>query len=343
MKILGIEFAPLYLPLERRLQTLAVLFYVLLFLQTFSIIGFFLFFYLLFTKYFWLSIFYATWYFIDFNRPYSGGRKVAWSRTWSIWKYFKDYFPVKLIKTVDLDPNQNYIFGISPHGVMSFSAMVNFGTDATDFPNLFPGLEPHLITLNGQFYSPLMREFFMMCGACACEEKSLKYILSNKGRCQKKGQVCALLIGGARESNEAYPGNYKFILNRRKGFVRIALETGANLVPVISFGENDAYNTVEVKRGSLIQKIQKFAKKYLNIGLPIIRGRGIFIYNFGLLPYRVPIHTIVGKPIPVKRVEHPTDEQIKKLHEQYIFELLELFEENKIKYLKNPDTKIEIC
>lgn len=198
MKIFGIEFAPLYLPLKRRLQTLAVLFYVLLFLQAFSIIGFFLFFYILFTKFYWISLLYAFWYYIDFDRPFSGGRKVSWSRSWSIWRHFRDYFPIKLIKTVDLDPNENYIFGISPHGVMCFSSMVNFATNATDFPILFPGLEPHLITLNGQFYSPLMREFFMMCGACACEEKSLKHILTNKKRCEKKGQVCALLIGGAR-------------------------------------------------------------------------------------------------------------------------------------------------
>lgn len=198
MKLLGIEFAPLCLPLERRLQTLCVLFYVFLFLQFVSLIGFSLFFYFLFTKYYWISIIYILWYFLDYQRPFKGGRKVAWSRQWVIWKYFRDYFPIELVKTTDLDPNKNYIFGVSPHGVMCFSSMINFGTDATRFSELFPGLEPHLITLNGQFFSPLMREFFMMCGACACEEKSLRYILENKGRCKQKGQVCALLVGGAR-------------------------------------------------------------------------------------------------------------------------------------------------
>ncbi|CAF0710190.1 unnamed protein product [Brachionus calyciflorus] len=342
MQFLGIEFAPLSLPFERRLQTLSVLFYVFLFLQGLSLIGFSLFIYLLFTNYYWISLIYGLWYYLDNDTPYKGGRKFPWSRTWSLWKYFRDYFPIKLVKTADLDPNKNYIFGISPHGVMCFSSLINFATDATNFPDLFPGLEPHLITLNGQFFSPLMREFFMLCGSCACEEQSLKYILFNKGQCKQKGQVCALLVGGARESNEAYPGTYRLVLKRRKGFIRIALETGASLVPVLTFGENDAYKTVVVKDGSFIQKVQAFAKRYLNIGLPIITGRGIFNYNFGIMPYRVPMVTIVGKPIEVEKTENPTEDQINELQKKYIDDLVNLFETNKDKYLTNKNTNIEI-
>lgn len=32
-------------------------------------------------------------------------------RHWSIWKHLAVYFPVKLIKTTDLDPSKRYIFG----------------------------------------------------------------------------------------------------------------------------------------------------------------------------------------------------------------------------------------
>lgn len=31
---------------------------------------------------------------------------------------FSDYFPVKIVKTVDLPPTQNYLFGVFPHGVI---------------------------------------------------------------------------------------------------------------------------------------------------------------------------------------------------------------------------------
>lgn len=72
---------------------------------------------------------------------------------------------------------------------MCFSAFANFGSDATGFSTKFPGLTPHLITLNVQFRSPLQREFLMLNGTCCAEERGLKYILENKGRCKDKGQV----------------------------------------------------------------------------------------------------------------------------------------------------------
>lgn len=199
MKVLGVELAPLHIPRERRLQTLVVTLYVLLFLQVLSLIGFGLLIYtFVYTRFYWLSLLYVAWYVYDMNKPHTGGRVSIWARNWTVWKYFRDFFPIELVKTADLDSKKNYIMGISPHGVMCFSAFINFGTEATGFSNKFPGLSPHLITLNGQFYSPLMREFFMMCGSCGASRDSLLHILNNKGSCEKKGQVCALLVGGAR-------------------------------------------------------------------------------------------------------------------------------------------------
>lgn len=31
---------------------------------------------------------------------------------------FTDYFPVKIVKTVDLPPTKNYLFAVYPHGVI---------------------------------------------------------------------------------------------------------------------------------------------------------------------------------------------------------------------------------
>jgi hypothetical protein len=188
-KALGIEFAPLNIPLERRKQTFAVMFFVWLFLQGLSLLGFILFVYLLFTRFFWISGLYAVWYYLDRDRCHTGGRRNKWVREWRLWKYLADYFPVELVKTVDLDPRRNYIFGVHPHGVMCFSTFANFSTEATGFSSKFPGLTSHLITLNGQFASPISRELFMTSGACCAEEKGLKYILENKGNCKPKGQV----------------------------------------------------------------------------------------------------------------------------------------------------------
>lgn len=50
-----------------------------------------------------------------------------------------------------------------------------------------------------------------------------------------------VLVGGAKEAFYSRPGNYQIILKSRKGFIKIALKTGASLVPVFSFGEVDVY------------------------------------------------------------------------------------------------------
>lgn len=58
----------------------------------------------------------------------------------------------------------------------------------------------------------------------------------------------------------------------------------------------------------------------------------MFQYNFGLLPYRKPITTIVGKPIDVELTPNPTQEQIDALHQTYMDAVQELFYAHKDKY-----------
>jgi len=80
------------------------------------------------------------------------------------WEYLRDYFPLRLEKTVDLDPNNTYIFCVFPHGVLSAGAFTSFATDANNFSNLFPGLRPYLVTLAGHFITPFIRELSLALG-----------------------------------------------------------------------------------------------------------------------------------------------------------------------------------
>ena len=50
-----------------------------------------------------------------------------------------DYFPVSVVKTADLDPGRNYLFGSHPHGVVCFGAFMSFVVDNPQFRELFPG------------------------------------------------------------------------------------------------------------------------------------------------------------------------------------------------------------
>lgn len=51
----------------------------------------------------------------------------------------------------------------------------------------------------------------------------------------------------------------------------------------------------------------------------------------------------VGKPIEVKQISQPSQEEVDKLHQHYIDELCKLFEAHKLKYNVPEDQHLEFC
>ena len=88
---LGIKWAPLNIPFERRKQTAAVLFFLLLATCSIGIacgIGYLLLFH---TKDGWiLTSLYLAWWAYDFNTCNMGGRRWNWFRNFFLWKYCCD-------------------------------------------------------------------------------------------------------------------------------------------------------------------------------------------------------------------------------------------------------------
>ena len=98
-------------------------------------------------------ILYLSWVFlIDWKTPERGGRDLLrnFARRLAIFKYIKDYYPMTLVKTSELDPQTNYIFGYHPHGLFTEGASIGIGTDACGFGEKFPGIIPHLAVHSGK-------------------------------------------------------------------------------------------------------------------------------------------------------------------------------------------------
>ncbi|XP_071951810.1 2-acylglycerol O-acyltransferase 2-B-like [Antedon mediterranea] len=333
----GKTFAPLNIPLHRRIETFVVAIYCVLFL--FGGFGFlFLSFYLWWTSYWWLSALYYSWMYYDWNSSMEGGRRWEFVMKWPMWHYMANFYPMKLHKTAELDIDNNYLMGFHPHGVMSHGAWVHFGTEGTNFSGLFPGIRRTLLTLRGHFYFPVIRELLLMHAICDVSRTSLDFILGKSG----KGNAAVIVIGGAIESLNARPNLHKLYLEKRRGFVKKAIVHGAHLVPMYSFGETDVYDQVENPEGSFLRKFQRFLTNMFGFAPPVFHGRGIFNYMFGIIPYRRPINTVVGKPIPVKQNPCPTEKEISKLHEEYKTQLEKLFNEYKSKFGVSKDQKLEI-
>jgi len=335
MKILGVEFAPLNIPLERRFQTLAVAYSLSTYFFGFVPLLFFI--YLMFTQYYYIPILYFSWIYYDRKTPSQGGRPFKWMRQRCFYKNVVNYFPITLHKTANLDPEENYIFGYHPHGILPFGVFGNF-VPSFNFNALFPGITPKIVTLDLNFVFPICRDLMLFRGHISSKKESIEWALTKCGT----GNAIVLVVGGAQEALDAVPNTMKLTIKSRKGFVKIALMNGASLVPVISFGENETYYQSGNNDESVTRKIQITLKKLLSFSLPLFWGRGIFQYSFGILPYRTPIHTVVGKPIEVNRISEPTKEQIDELHERYMKELLDLYNINKSKYSKNQDNPADL-
>jgi len=116
---------------------------------------------------------------------------------------------------------------------MGFATYVTFCTEGTGFSKLFPGLRRFPVTLPMQFWFPIRREFLELSGTISSDREAIEYVLERPPR----GYTVGVVPGGAAESLDSHPDIYALTLKNRKGFVRLAIKHGANLVPLYHFGE----------------------------------------------------------------------------------------------------------
>jgi 2-acylglycerol O-acyltransferase 2 len=269
----AIRWAPANVPLQRRLQTLMVL------VHTLSIAGgLALFFLLCAIPLLWPILLPYLVYVLLSHAPTSGelSHRSEWARNSRIWSLFASYYPARLHRTVPLEPTRKYIFGYHPHGIISHGAFAAFATEALGFKQLFPGITNTLLTLDANFRVPLYRDYALRMGLASVSRESCENILSKGGRNgEGMGRAITIVVGGARESLDAKPGSLKLVLKKRKGFVKLAIRQGADLVPTLAFGENDLYEQFDSNGHPYVHRAQLMVKKLLGFTVPLFHARGM--------------------------------------------------------------------
>jgi len=269
--------------------------------------------------------------FIYFDRsPTYGGYNFCWwtgltrlLRHGFWWKASAAYYPLKLHKTGPLHGDKGpYLFVNHPHGVIGVGTMATFGSEANGFSKLFPDLQPlHLLGLNKIFQIPFFREWVILQGHATPGKKTMLRLLNAKHN-------LALNTGGAREALDAHPGTFRLYLKNRKGFVKVALKTGASLVPCLHFGENELYHQVKNKPGTWLRSVQEKFRSIFGFSLPLFFGNPLF----PVLPKPAPVNSVIGSPIFTEKLETVTDKDIDLFHERYIIAVCDLFEKHKKKF-----------
>uniref|UniRef100_A0A8C0FIG1 Acyltransferase n=1 Tax=Bubo bubo TaxID=30461 RepID=A0A8C0FIG1_BUBBB len=279
--------------------------------------------YILCTDCWVIAALYLAWLVFDWNTPKKGGRRSQWVRNWTIWRYFRDYFPIRLVKTHNLLTTRNYIFGYHPHGIMGLGAFCNFSTEATGVGQKFPGIRPYLATLAGNFRMPILRDYLMSGGKCKAHR--VKFALANVQPARVQGSECDAVVLTAEQGC---------------GVLTSCHLSSADLVPVYSFGENEVYEQVIFEEGSWGRWVQKKFQKHIGFAPCIFHGRGLFSSNsWGLLPYSKPITTVVGEPITIPKIDNPSQREVDFYHSIYVDSLIKLFDKYKSKF-GLPETEV---
>lgn len=245
----------------------------------------------------------------DRGTPRRGGRPLPMLRRARIWQGIREYFPSRLIHDGPIDPNRTYVVGLHPHGLVALGAWANFFPDN----GALPGIDYRVLTISLNFKLPILRDLYMGMGLVDASRDSVQHLLRN-------GVSTVVVVGGAAEALDARPHTSDLTLYRRLGFIRLAMEHGADLIPVYTFGENNAYKQmVPNPPGSRVREWQEWLMAKMSFSVPLVFGQG------GVLPFRVPITTVVGTPIRVDKTPFPTLGQVLDVQRKYIEALTALY------------------
>jgi hypothetical protein len=268
-------------------------------------------------------------------------------RSLRIWSLYSSYFPACLHRSEFLTPTRKYIFGYHPHGIISHGAFAAFATEALGFSQLFPGITNTLLTLDSNFRIPFYREYALAMGLGSVSRESCENLLTKGGiDGEGMGRAITIVVGGARESLDAQPHSLRLVLKQRKGFIKLAIRTGADLVPVLGFGENELYDQVQSENHPRIHKFQMIVKRTMGFTIPLFHARGVFNYDVGLMPYRRSLNIVVGRPIEV--IQRNTDRNevsesyVNELHTKYVQELERLWTQWRDVFATDRKSELEI-
>lgn len=157
-----------------------------------------------------------------------------------------------------------------------------FGSEALGFSQKFPGIEVRTSIVNAPFYYRIGREVALGCGCISADRKTVLHNLH-------QDRSVVLVIGGADEALLCGTKKMRLVLHNRKGFVKMALQTGSALVPCMAFGENNTFNQVFQKG---VRETQISMMKQMGFSAPLVPPVVLPLWT-----NKGPMTTVVGKPI----------------------------------------------
>mmetsp|Transcript_12418 Transcript_12418/g.18637 ORF Transcript_12418/g.18637 Transcript_12418/m.18637 type:complete len:325 (-) Transcript_12418:17-991(-) len=199
---------------------------------------------------------------------------------------------------------KNFIFATQPHGVLSVAGIC-YGISKA--PKSIPPTAVASILLR----IPIMKHVFGTFNLIDASKKSLTEAL--------KRQSVVIYIGGMAELFLSSLTEEKLFVRQRKGFIKLAMQTNADVVPCYFFGNT---STLEVIKNKVLMNISR------TIGVSIT----LFWGRWGS-PFTLPRKVLVvrGRPIGVPYSANPSNEEIDLWHEKYVSEVERIYNQYKVR------------
>ena len=224
----------------------------------------------------------------------------------------KEQFPIRF-SSEKQEPQKKAIYMFHPHGVFSICHYLHIFTSLTLWKD-YVREKVHACTFKGVFWVPVVSEVVEKCEAIPATYPAMKKKLD-------EGVSISVCPGGMREMLDAGKKELRINLLNRKGIFKMALETGAPLIPVLSYGENEAFDVV---RWKWLEPFQKWLKEWdMCILIPSFSSLKKMV-SILLGTSRETIETVIGDVVPIQ--EGDTIESLKK---RYITSLETLYEKTR--------------
>lgn len=223
-----------------------------------------------------------------------------------------------------LDPTKKYLFAMSPHGVFGVCRAFSGGTL---WRTLFPGIGARWGSFGAAFVMPGVREFSLCCGCLDASRSVLQRAIS-------RGENVILLPGGEKEMllTDGTSRETQLVLLDRKGFVRLAVENGMDLVPGFCFGEKWVHDTV-----LLPKPLRTFLYKRFRLAGCVLRGRWWTFLGHVTRTDGTPLRMgfVWGKALPVRQIGAGADgydAYVDEVHAAYVAAVQDIFARHKERF-----------
>ena len=224
-----------------------------------------------------------------------------------------DYFQFECIteneETLDanLTKGKNYIFACQPHGVISFCGMCSSVYRDPKHRRVQTAVASALLKF------PILKNVMGIFSLTDASGSNLKKILKRPGT---EGSV-VIYTGGIAELFKSCRTQERLFISQRKGFIKLALREGVDIVPIYLFGNTSCLSIM--KHGPLAKISRRLKLSFTMFwgkwGLPIPRDDKLLY--------------VAGKAIDIPKIAEPTQEDIDKYHQKYVDEVVRIFNQYK--------------